>query len=367
MKNPNDTDAQLKLVEEADEPHQLKIIDDAQRLNPDAHSKASIKTHEPDVDEILNHEEIIIDPEQAWAEKNKTPPVGWFVLTGLVICGLGGWAVLSLFKAQPEIKAAAEVKQEILKDNEKENIQVKLVLRKMEDCARNYLAADSIETLLPYVRHPERVKPFMETYYQSHPIKPGAFERFNRIRSMGLAGFSFVYTDTRLKDGQSHKILLEELENGSFLVDWESDVCYQPIEWEEYIKKRPPEAFDMRVKITIDNFYAYEFKDESNLQCFKIKTRDSNEYLFGYLKKGTQAASKIQRIVLKSYQFGSQQDIPMILRLRFPKDSHSKRCVWIDAMRSPRWTYAKPPDTEETRNTLEKNKQNLPSNFHSPD
>jgi len=354
MKKPNDSDTQLKLVEDADAPLQLKIIDDAQRLNPDTSSNEPIKTHEPDVDEILNHEEIVLDLEQAWSERNKTPPVGWFVLTGLVICGLVAWVILSLFKAQPEIKAAHEVKQVILENSQKETIQVQQVLQKMEDCARNYLAADSLESLLPYVRHPERVKPLMEAYYQTHPIKPEEFERFNRIRSMGLAGLSFVYTDTLLTNGKSHKILLEELEDGSFVVDWESDVCYQPMKWEEYIKNRPPEAVDMRVKITIDNFYAYEFKNESDLQCFKIKTRDSNEYLFGYLKKGTEVANDIQRIVIKSYQFGSKQDIPMILRLRFPKDSHSKRCVWIDAMLAPRWTYAKPPVTEQKTNKLDK-------------
>ena len=267
MKKMNDTNPPLKLVEEDNPPSQPEIMDDTHRLNPDNQTWAPTKTHEPDVDEILNNENIVIDLEQTWADRNKTTPVGWFVLVGLLICSLGGWAILSLFKAQPKIEAAGEAKQEILTEAQKETQKVKQVLHQMEDCARNYLAADSVEARLPYVRHPKRVKPLMEAYYQTHPMHPGEFEQFHHLRSLGLSGFSFVYGNAQLKDGRSSKMLLEEFEDGTFLADWESAVCYQPIEWGRYIEKHPTEPYDMRVLITLDNFYAYEFKDESRFHC----------------------------------------------------------------------------------------------------
>jgi hypothetical protein len=35
-----------------------------------------------------------------------------------------------------------------------------------------------------------------------------------------------------------------------------------------------------------------------------------------------------------------------MLLLRFPEATRSKKCVWIDQMIAPRWTYVKSPDSE---------------------
>lgn len=213
----------------------------------------------------------------------------------------------------------------------------------MEESVRGYLAAESIESLLPFVRHPHRVQPLMEEYYREHQLQPTEFLRFNRMRSMGLENLPFLYGKVSLTDGSTRKLLIEELEDGAFRIDWESDVCYQPMAWSQYIAQRPHQSMNMRVKITPDTFYAYEFKDESRFQCYRITTRDSDEHLFGYVMKNSQTAKQINKLMLKSRQHGGGKNEPMILRLSFPKKTHSKRAVWIDALLAPRWTYVKPP------------------------
>lgn len=343
----NKKDQPLKIIEE---PVRLKIVPEITVLERDNEARALAKIQESDVSEIMDQPEEMVDLEEAWGEPKKSLPIGWFILAALIACGLGGWATMSLFDAQPQIEAADEEKQEILIDLEKEEKEVKQTLGKMEDCVREYLAADTIEKMLPYVRHSDRVKPLMEHYYQTHTIQPGAFQHFKRIRSMGMGGQSFVYGRMELNDGTSRKVLIEQLNDGTFKVDWESDVCYLPMKWDQYIEKHPAEPIDMRVQVIPDNFYAYEFRDESQFDCYKITTLNADEHLFGFVVKGSPTAIDIEKIISKAQEFTADKPQPMILRLRFPKNSASKRCVWIDQMLSSRWTYVNPPEKRKTEN-----------------
>lgn len=343
MKEESENEAQLKLVEEEESPVKLRILEDAERLKPDAMARVKAKTHEPHVSSIIEKETEALDLEKAWGGDKKTFPIGWSVLVALMICAVGGWVIFNLFKAQPAIEAATEAKHEIIVDYEKENLEVRKTLELMEGCVRGYLSADSVDQLLPFVRHPERVKPLMEHYYQNHEMHPREFRHFKRIRSIGMDSLSFVYGRVELQDGNSRKVLIEQLEDGSFRVDWESDVCYLPMNWEKYLSEQPSQPMDMRVTVTPDHFYAYEFRDESRLICYKIKTRDSDEHLFGFVEKGSRQAIDIHKIISKSLEHGGGKEEPLILRLRFPKETNSKRCVWIDTVLEPRWTYVNAP------------------------
>jgi hypothetical protein len=343
MDQKKDTANELKLIKVINEPSQIKTGEDVRVLQPDSKNLGETKSHNPEVSEILVEEDEFRDLEEDWAHHSKSIPIGWFVLAGMIVCGLSGWALFNVFKAQSEIEEFSEEKQEILINHEKEDQEVKETLNLMEQCARGYFAADSIQSMLPYVRHPERVQPLMEHYYQTHDFNPGTFQQFKRIRSMGMESLSFVYGKVNLKDGRSRKAIIEQLPNGTFRVDWESDVCYQPIEWDTYITKHPTEPVDMRVYVEPDNFFAYEFRDESRFNCFKLTTRGSDEHLFAYTEKNSRADLDIQKILSKNAEYGGNHKTPMILRLRFPKNTQSKRSVWIDAVLAPRWIYAKPP------------------------
>jgi len=344
MKEESENEVQLKLIEEQETPVGLRILEDPERLKPDSLARANAKIHKPDVSEIMETEPEVVDLEQAWGDDKRSFPIGWFVLAALIICAVGGWAIFNLFTSQPTIKAATKAKHEMIVDHEKEDQEVRKTLDLMEDSVRGYLSAESVDQLLPFVRHPERVKPLMKHYYQSHEMHPGEFQHFKRIRSMGMDSLSFVYGRAALQDGSSRKMLIEQLEDNSFRVDWESDVCYLPMNWEKYLSEQPSQPMDMRVTVTPDNFYAYEFRDESRLICYKIKTRDSDEHLFGFVEKGSPQAIDIDNIISKSLGHGGGKEEPMILRLRFPKETSSKRCVWIDTVLESRWTYVNAPE-----------------------
>jgi len=322
-------------------------VESVEVLQPDHEARLNAKSFEPDVSEILDHDEIETDSEAGWGgAMKKAPPLGWFVLAGVVICSLAMWAAVSVFKAQPDLVEVEEGKKDLVIDKIKEIKEVRQTLNSMKSCVRGYLRAKTVDAKLAYVRHPERVKPLMEEYYQRNELIEEDFRQFERLRSMGLESLSFIFGQVELLNGEKHKLLLEQLEDGSFRVDWESDVCYLPIPWDKYVAESPAGAVVMRVYIKRDTFYAYEFRDEDLYDCYQLTARDSDDHVFGFVKKGSDVAMDINRFLKRIEGQGSQFAEPVMLLLRFPEETLSKKCVWIDRLITPRWTYVKSPDGE---------------------
>lgn len=345
---------ELKILPEAlESPERLEVAEDGrqqgspspsvERLMPDREAKLNVKSIEPDVTDILSSESEVLDLEDTWVrETDKVFPVGWFILGGCLLCVLAFWAVKTLYQAQPELEEVLEKKVALEKKQSEEDKETRKILFSMEECVRGYLGAESIAEKLKYVRHPDRVKPLMEHYYQTHKLEKETFERFSMMQPMGLDQDSFLFVKA-VHEGGQHDLLLEQVSEIGFRVDWESDVCYLPISWKEYIKKQPTEPMSMRVYIEPDNFYAYEFSDESQYASFKLTTRDEDEHLFGFVKKGSEVWFDIQKYMKKSIESGGGGPEPLILQLRFPQGSHSKRCVLIERLVAPRWIYVKSP------------------------
>ena len=316
-------------------------------LRPDHEAKLNTRSFEPDVAEILQHDEVETNSEEGWGDAiKKSPPLGWFALAGVVICSLAIWAVVSVFKAQPDLIEVEEGKRDLIIDKIKEVKEVRHTLNSMKSCVRGYLTAKTVDDKLAYVRHPERVRPLMEEYYQRNELIEEDFRQFERLRSMGLESQSFIFSQVELLNGKTHMLLLEQLEDGTFRVDWESDVCYLPIFWDKYVDGSSAGAVVMRVYVKRDNFYAHEFRDESIYDCYHLTSRDSDNHVFGFVKKGSDVAMDIDRFLKRTEEQGGQSAEPIMLLLRFPEATRSKKCVWIDQMIAPRWTYVKSPDSE---------------------
>jgi len=320
----------------------------ATRIEPDAKSRLDVKYFEPDVSEILGRDEVEVNLEAVWgSEVKKAPPLGWFVLAGIILSGLALWAVVNVFKAQTQLDEAVEEKKELAVDYVKEKEEVRHTLDLMRSCVHGYLMAKNVEEKLLYVRHSNRVKPLMESYYENHSMEQKDFRHFERIRSMGLESLSFVYGKVELSSGKKHQLLLEQLEDGTFRVDWESDVCYLPVDWGEYLATSPTKPLVMRVYIKRDHFYAYEFRDEARFDSYQLTTRDSDDHLFGFVEKGSDLAMDINRLIKRGEKNGGDSTESLMLLLRFPENSRSKKCVWIDRLIAPRWTYVRSPEVKE--------------------
>lgn len=275
----------------------------------------------------------------------KIPTLGWFVLGGLLLCGMAAGLKVILYEApapKEKVRVAAGAKkvEKVIAQKEDESKKVRSLLERMDDCVRGYLKADSIDQKLAYVRHPKRVRPLMEKYYKDHQMVAEQFRQFAHYQAVGIDGASFVYGRVVLADDASHDLLLEQLPNGSYRVDWESDVCYQAMAWDQFLSSRPTQPLVMRVGATPDNFFAYEFS-EDQYDCFKLTARDSDDHVFGYAVKGSEVSIAMRSFFMKARQVVSGKSEPFTLLLRFSESASAKNCVHIDRVMAPRWIFVR--------------------------
>ncbi|MBT8037569.1 MAG: hypothetical protein KJO21_08500 [Verrucomicrobiae bacterium] len=344
-------------------------------LTQDTHRSDS-RSQEPHVADLLNNDDEFPDAEDDWGDARLIVPIGWFFLVGLLLCGAFAWAIYDVFQAQPEIKVVT-IEKQLLLDKKREDdkgVQESLVL--MAECVRGYFKAKNISELLQHVRLPERVKPLMAQYYRTKGRRKPTYHHIAKIRPIPFGRQSFVHVKIALKGGGHYYLLLEELPDGTFRVDWEDDVSYQSMPWREYLTKRPLKPVDMRVRVIPDHFYGFAFRDQKRYQCYRLKPPASNQYLFGYVERGSELAQLMEIYMADSgltidsdespeqdltfeeggldqlkalYQLkadpkAAQKVKPkpgrsMILRLRFLLEDNSRQCVKIEDILSDQWVY----------------------------
>ena len=333
------------LVMSGDGHSQTKPDEEAHDATP--HDEVSASQVEgafvPDVAKV-EEEDVYVDIEDAsGARFLKIPALGWFVFCGVVICILA-IVFLKVFQSPSLVEETLELRMEILankKEDEKEEQKVeeqqstRRLLEQITLCVKGYFSADQIEQKLSYVRQPERVRPLMEKYYQDHPLEAREFRQFEKYSAIDIERVPFVYAKVRLQNGESHDVLLEQMDDGSFRLDWESHVHYQPISWDEFVRQRPAEPMVMRVAIKPDSFYAYQFRDNQKYDCYQLRAQNSDEYIFGYVVKGSELSIQLRQFFMRARRVSE----PMILQLRFPQGGTSTNCVYIDRLVAPRWVF----------------------------
>lgn len=304
----------------------------------------------------------IIGPESEWlvtaeAKEVTNVPMGWFVLLFAVLGGVLIW-VFSQKIGDVEGTVEAGPLPDSIIDQETYDQLGQSVFRYneaklMEDAARDYdemetilrgfLSAKTVEERLKYVRHPDRVKPLMLDHYRRFPIQSYRYKEVSEYTTIPLKKRPFVALSVRIAEGKNFPILLEDVEKG-YLVDWESFVSYQPIAFEDYLKKRPTIPIDLRVYGSFDDFYAYEFLEEDGYLCVRMTAKHTDQVIFGYVKEGTTSASEMKKHL--EAPPGRSKTQPFILRVRFLPESKAPRSVVIDKIVSTFWAYPTNPDEE---------------------
>ncbi len=192
------------------------------------------------------------------------------------------------------------------------------------------------------VRQPERVVPLMADYYADHRIIPQRIIRTEMLQPLTLGSrASFWMEAVELEALGRKNLALEVLPTGEIKVDWETLVCHQPMPWDIFAITRPEgSSLDFRVYVERDNFYSHEFNDPEVWDCFRMTALDSDETLFGYCRKASEASEKLAEAMASN----KERRTPVILRLNIPAGLQSRRGVNIEQLLSPRWIYVEPPD-----------------------
>ena len=153
---------------------------------------------------------------------------------------------------------------------------------------------------------------------------------------------NFWLAVVELDNRKNQNLLVEIPPSGEPLIDWETLVCYQPMDWNAFARERPINtSFDFRVYLEADNFYSHEFADSKKWMCFRLTAIGAEESVFGYTKVG----DAVTRDIVEQLNKNNGRPCSLILRISIPEGLQSRSGAVIEKLISPRWLYLAPPDS----------------------
>jgi hypothetical protein len=295
-----------------------------------------------------------------------------------------------LYRQQPVSQIEEQQKMKRIEVYRQEQCETRQVLHAIEECVRHYLAANTVADISAWSRNPERVQWLMVDYYRKHKRPHLALKAIESMTpaSIGQRPFLLVKVEVenldRKKLDQSREafvsLVLEQTAEFEFKVDWETDVFYQPMEWKEYLHKRPLRPLSMRVLVSKADFYVFAFRDKTRYQSYRLSVPGETDDLLAYVERDSLVDLRLRallspetvedlktkrRKVSETKELSLQDDglffldgviesprekssdapqitRPVILSIRFLREDASMRSVYIDALVSENWVYQLP-------------------------
>lgn len=204
--------------------------------------------------------------------------------------------------------------------------------RRAEKAVTEFYEADSVEERLKYVSYPETVQPKMVDFYARNPIVKrkviGLIEPMDHSTQDRTFLMASVVYEKGLND-----FCVCELIDSEMKIDWEVLVNYSEKSWADFQAERPTEPVQFRVRVNPGSYYNFEFDEETYL-AFELKhPKIESRLLYGYLKRDSESYDRFVRVRLMSYL----QDLPVLVRLRYPPDSKDDTQVEIVEFDSFSW------------------------------
>lgn len=188
----------------------------------------------------------------------------------------------------------------------------------IEQTVRHFFNSSSLDEKLKHVRDPERVRPLMESYYRREKMPSYTWQSLGWTLPVDEQGYRFGYVQANFSDAPPVSMIVEELENGSFRVDWESSVRYGELAWQDFLRMKPAQPTLFRViaskveSTLVPNSLAKH--TESGGELLEIKHPAEEGIVYAPLNtKDPQLAPLISQM-----QTGKWKDVPLTLRLCYP-------------------------------------------------
>ncbi|MBK1792745.1 hypothetical protein [Persicirhabdus sediminis] len=307
----------------------LKPVDES-RVESASLGRESAKlqaSQAPEVVELLDVQPLVEQVEDGWSEERarRVAPVGWLFLIGVLVFLAGAWGIFS----QGRIEPAAE------ENSMSARVDPIVLAASLDETVAAYLSADSVEDLIGLVRHSERVSPLIADYYAEQSFQPADFDRILQQEAVAIGGRGFLKLTVLLESGEKRDLVVENVK-GKFLVDWETDVRYGTMAWDQLLDERPFEPVEMRVFIEPDHFYTHEFRDKSLWMCYRLSYSAVDEPVFAYVKRGSAVANDLRAFFINRKR-GRPLGEPLVMKFHFPHLRDGSRAAVIDELVNVRW------------------------------
>ncbi len=260
-----------------------------------------------------------------------------FLLGGVVLLGLlfGGLAVFMRDRegrVKPTAIPVAEV-ETAPKPSVTTGRSDEAVLAEAKPLVEKFLAATSVDELLPWVRHPEISGPRMADYYPDGKVEAAGLSRLNPTVQMTVS--EDLRSITVVTESYDIKPLVVSVTPGAMKVDWESWVGWSSMSWEEFRKTRPTTPQEFRVILSAVEYYNFAFSDDRRWQAYRLESPDRENSIYGYAEKGSTMDQQLRpNLDVKTR--------PLMLSLKFPEGAVSGDQVEIVQFLTEGWVEQDP-------------------------
>ena len=172
----------------------------------------------------------------------------------------------------------------------------------------------------------------MKEYYGREGVDaPNGFGDVLASNAVSMKGVSGEIRLVASREGEGKHWLNIFPTKGRMLIEWESSVAYGEMSWDKFLTETPTEAVQMRIHLTRESYYNYEFSDETKYQCLRVKGVNSEDSIFGYVARDSEAAIALSKMRTRS------SNIPANVRMKFLPWSRDKRMVLIEEVIHLNW------------------------------
>jgi hypothetical protein len=202
----------------------------------------------------------------------------------------------------------------------------------IEAAVRKFFEAETVSGKLPYVRDANRVRALMVDFYTRNPMPKFKWQELGWTRTVDEKGYRLGYVQASFQDGERASLIVEETENGGFLVDWESYVRYGELDWREFLKVKPVQPTLFRV--IASKAEAMEAGEvDAGVDMIEIKHPAAEGKVYATLdREDPRNAGLIEQL-----KMGKWKDVPLTLRLCYPGTGGDGKAVRIAGVEGKGW------------------------------
>lgn len=187
----------------------------------------------------------------------------------------------------------------------------------IEFTIRSFFAAADVMHKLTFARDPSRVRPLMEKYYLRHPQPHREWRSLGWVLPVNEPGYRLGYAQAIFTDAEPVSLIIEEMADGTFRVDWESSVRYSEVDWNEFIKTQPVDPKLFRVIASKPRNTPSDAPKDT--EVLEIKHPDDDDVIYACFDRRD---PKFQPLI-QQLQSGNWKDVPLTLRLCYPGPASS--------------------------------------------
>ena len=215
-------------------------------------------------------------------------------------------------------------------------VDTESLVQEAELCIQKYLDAATWQDRALYVYDADRLQPLMEDFYVTqNAVDPviGALIDKGRYRINDTELLIFSYRSQRVH-GKLEIALLKNA-SGKWLIDWESFVGYSERSFSALKKEKPIRPVLMRGMVKIDDYYNHEFSDAKVYLSIIVESADGDEAINAFCRRDSEMA----RWLINDLGNDASTSLTKgyCLRVSFPKDAQSNRCLNLVQIAAGRW------------------------------